>query len=79
MKGSTKTAELLIAAGVDVNATWKVSGVKSLDLAIRWKNTETADLLRRNGANAYREVSVHTSAEFESMEAIKKHLVSGVD
>ncbi len=79
VKGSTKTAELLIAAGADVNATWKASGVKPLDLAIRWKNTETADLLRRNGANAYGDVSVHIAAEFENIEAIKKHLAAGVD
>ena len=79
VKGSTKTAELLIAAGADVNATWKASGVKPLDLSIRWKNTETADLLRRNGANAYGDVSVHIAAEFENIEAIKKHLAAGVD
>ena len=62
VKGSTKTAELLIAAGADVNATWKASGVKPLDLAIRWKNTETADLLRRKRSQClWRRFSSHSS------------------
>ena len=44
-------AELLISKGADVNAK-QASGVTPLDLAVHFKRTETADLLRKHGGKA---------------------------
>jgi ankyrin repeat protein len=53
---STKEiAELLIAKGADVNAKTK-RGDTPLDWAIKYKRTETADLLRKHGGKTGEEL-----------------------
>ena len=53
--GHKQIAELLIAKGVNVNAK-EEHGATPLDLAIQFKNTETADLLRKHGAKTGEEL-----------------------
>ena len=53
MKGHKEVAELLIAKGADVNfAKW----MTPLDQANRYKQTETADLLRKHGGKTKKEL-----------------------
>jgi ankyrin repeat protein len=47
-KGAFEVVELLIANGADVNAKGKLTNKTPLDLAIFWKQTETADLIRKH-------------------------------
>ncbi len=52
-------AELLIAKGADVNAiivSGRNQGKTPLDFAIEFKNTETADLLRKHGGKTGEEL-----------------------
>jgi ankyrin repeat protein len=53
--GHKGTAELLIAKGADVNAK-AVTGETPLDSAIKSKNTETANLLRKHGGKTSEEL-----------------------
>jgi len=53
--GNKEIVELLIAKGADVNAKDK-NGKTPLDLAIMWKRTETADLLRKHGGKTGEEL-----------------------
>ena len=53
--GHKETAELLIAKGADVNAK-AVTGETPLDSAIKSKNTETANLLRKHGGKTSEEL-----------------------
>jgi ankyrin repeat protein len=50
MEGNKEIAELLIAAGADLNAKTE-SGETPLELAIDLKQTKIADLLRKHGAD----------------------------
>jgi ankyrin repeat protein len=50
-----EVAEMLIAAGADVNAKTKY-GSTPLDWAIRFDETETADLLRKHGGKTGEEL-----------------------
>ena len=54
-EGHKEIVELLIAKGADVNAKDK-NGKTPLDLAIMWKRTETADLLRKHGGKTGEEL-----------------------
>ena len=53
--GHKEVAELLIAAGADVNAKAN-DGTTPLDNAIKYKRTETADLLRKHGGKTGEEL-----------------------
>jgi cytohesin len=53
--GSKEVGELLIAKGADVNAKQKGGGTP-LDLAIQFKEPETADLLRKHGGKTGEEL-----------------------
>jgi len=53
--GQKEVAELLIASDADVNAKDDDGGTP-LDLAIKFKNTETADLLRKHGGKTKKEL-----------------------
>ena len=53
--GHKEIAELLIAAGAEVNAKTK-RGETPLDLAIRYDETDTADLLRKHGGKTAKEL-----------------------
>jgi ankyrin repeat protein len=53
--GHKEIAELLIAAGAEVNAKTK-RGETPLDLAIRYDETDTADLLRKHGGKTAEEL-----------------------
>jgi len=52
--GHAENAELLIAAGVDVNAKDKYG--TPLDKAIKYKKTEITDLLRKHGGKTAKEL-----------------------
>ena len=57
--GHKEVAELLIAAGADVNAeitSVKFRGETALDWAIAFKETELTDLLRKHGAKTGEEL-----------------------
>ena len=54
--GHKKVVGLLIAEGVDVNAQEKYDGTTPLDLAIAFKHTETADILRKHGCKTRNEL-----------------------
>jgi len=54
-EGRKEMAELLIAAGADVNAK-DVVGDTPLDWAIKYKRTEIADLLRKHGGKTGEEL-----------------------
>jgi len=70
--------ELLISKGASVNAQ-DVAGRTPLNVAIRRKHPETADLLRKHGGKIGEEFSIHVAAEFGNIEAVKKHLADGSD
>jgi ankyrin repeat protein len=53
--GHTEVAELLIAKGADVNAKDE-DGKTPLDLAIKRRRIETADLLRKHGGKTGEEL-----------------------
>jgi ankyrin repeat protein len=53
--GNKEIAELLIAAGAEVNAN-DGRGSTPLDSAIQLKQTETADLLRKHGGKTGEEL-----------------------
>jgi len=53
--GQKEIAELLIAAGADVNAKMS-KGWTPLDIAIEENQTATADLLRKHGAKTGKEL-----------------------
>ena len=55
-KGHKEIAELLIAAGADVNAKDELLGRTPLDWAISRNHIEIADLLRKHGAKTGKEL-----------------------
>ena len=77
-RGQKEIVELLIAEDADVNAK-KDDGLTPLDWAIREKNTETADLLRKHGGKSGAEFSIHVAAELGNIESVKQHLAAGTD
>ena len=76
--GYKEIAELLIAKGADLNAK-KDDGLTPLDWAIREKNTQTADLLRKHGGKSGAEFSIHVAAKLGNIESVKQHLAAGTD
>ena len=54
--GHKETVELLIANGADVYAKGGGNGTTPLDMTIRLRQTETADLLRKHGAKTSEEL-----------------------
>jgi ankyrin repeat protein len=55
MQGHKQIVELLIAAGARVNAV-DFEGETSLDNAIFWRDSDTADLLRKHGGKTGEEL-----------------------
>ena len=53
--GHKEIVELLIDNGADVNAKME-DGRTPLDVAIKYKKTETADLLRKHGGKTKKEL-----------------------
>ncbi len=56
-----------------------IDGKTLLDLAIKRKKIETADLLRKHGGMTGAELSIHYAAEDGNIEVVKQHLVAGTD
>ena len=54
--GHKELVELLIANGADVYAKGGGNGTTPLDMAIRLRRTETADLLRKHGGKTAKEL-----------------------
>jgi ankyrin repeat protein len=54
-EGQNEIAELLISEGADVNVK-NDEGETPIDMAIRLKRTETADLLRKHGGKTGEEL-----------------------
>jgi cytohesin len=82
VEGQKEIVELLIANGADLNAKAK-RGRTPLDLAIEWKRTEIADLLRKHGGKTgdwvNADKSIRLAAREGNIEAVKQHLADGVD
>ena len=77
--GNKEIAELLIAKGADVNAKAD-RGDTPLDLAIKDKHTEIADLLRKHGGKTKKELKALLDAvKNHNIEAVKKFLPAGTD
>ena len=80
--GGKEIAEMLIAKGADVNAKTK-NGITPLDFAIDFKQSETADLLRKHGGKTGDWLkageSIHIAARVGHIEAVKQHLDAGTD
>ena len=76
--GHKEIAELLITKGADVNAKDEDGGTP-LDVAIKYKQTETVDLLRKHGGISGAADSIHLAAAVGNIEAVKQHLAAGVD
>jgi ankyrin repeat protein len=85
--GNKEIAELLIVNGANVNVKDKGTGSRVGRTALNWADGETADLLRKHGGktgselrdwNAAKE-SIHIAAKAGHIEAVKKHLIDGVD
>ena len=81
-KGHKENVKLLIAKGADVNAK-NEDGETPLDDAVRYKQTEIADLLRKHGGKTEdwfkAGESIHIAAKAGHIEAVKKHLAADVD
>ena len=54
-EGNIEAVKQHLAAGTDVNAKGGVNGETPLDLAIAFKHTELADLLRKHGGKTGKE------------------------
>ena len=67
--------ELLIASGADVNAKTK-NGFTPLDVS---SESGTAGYLREQGAKSGAEFSIHIASQLGNIEAVKRHIASGVD
>jgi cytohesin len=76
--GHKEIAELLIEKGADMNAKDEDGGTP-LDVAIKYKQTETVDLLRKHGGISGAADSIHLAAAVGNIEAVKQHLAAGVD
>jgi ankyrin repeat protein len=77
--GYKEIAELLIAAGAEVNAKDDRLRKTPLDLAINYNQTETVDLLRKHGGISGAADSIHLAAAVGNIEVVKQHLAAGVD
>jgi len=68
-----------LAAGTDVNVK-DDRGMTPLDVAILYKLSETANLLRKHGGKAKTpHISIHGAASEGNIEAVKQHLTAGTD
>jgi ankyrin repeat protein len=67
-----------LADGADVNAK-NPNGETPLDLAIGYKQTEIADLIRKHGGKSGAEYSIHVAASLGNIEAVKQHLATGTN
>ena len=74
--GFKEVAELLITNGANVKY---VTVRTPLDVAIEYKRTETADLLRKHSGKTGEELSIHQAAKKGNIEAVKQHLAAGAD
>ena len=77
-RGHKEVAALLIAEGADVKTKDEV-GRTPLDMASQYKETETAALLRKHGGKSGAEDSLHVAAWVGNIEAVKQHLIAGVN
>jgi ankyrin repeat protein len=75
IEGHKEIAELLIAAGADVNAK-DDDGYTPLDLAIDYEEIETADLLRKHGG---KHGTIHIAILGGDAEGVKEFLAGGAD
>jgi ankyrin repeat protein len=80
--GHKEVVELLIANGAYVNPIADV-GDTPLDGAIKYKQNETADLLRKHGGKTgiwlRAGESIHVATSAGHIEAVKHHLAAGTD
>ena len=77
-RGHSKLAELLIEKGANVNSR-DHTGATPLDYSILGEHKEFAELLRRNGGESGIEDSIFAATIHGNVEAVKKHLDSGID
>jgi ankyrin repeat protein len=73
--GQKEVIELLITSGADVNAKTK-NGFTPLDVS---SESGTAGYLREQGAKSGAEFSIHIASQLGDIEAVKRHIGSGID
>ena len=76
--GSKETAEFLISKGANVNAKNNFE-MTPLDVAMNYKKTMCANLLRKHGGKSGAADSIHVAAMVGNIVAVKQHLNTGLD
>ena len=76
--GNIKAVKQHLANGADVNAKYK-DGWSVLDMALASKNEEVIMFVKTSGGHSNADKSIFVASGIGNLEAVQKHLTSGVD